>query len=158
VRAAPDGTHLYGFQGDQRSLSVVDTTTNTVSATLPITVVDVAFSADGARAYVLDVLRNITVLDAARGTVIGTIRDLPGRPVDLAVAHDGRHLFVTHSGSSDGVLDAVSVVDAASSVVVRGLPLTITPSAAALSSDGRSLVVADDYTDKVLVLDIGSDG
>jgi hypothetical protein len=41
---------------------------------------------------------------------------------------------------------------------VGGLPLTLTPSAAALSSDGRKLVVAGVNTDSVQVLDTGMDG
>jgi YVTN family beta-propeller protein len=118
----PDGKRLYvitGAQGSETAESavmIVDTDDPT-SATYNQVIQTiyggfpqaVAFSPDGARAYVSDTGANtITVIDTRTNQVIGTIT-VPLTPAsgshDIAISSDGRSLYVT-----DQVGNVVSVV------------------------------------------------
>jgi YVTN family beta-propeller protein len=81
------------------SVSVIDTTTNTVIATIPVgtTPFGVAVSPDGSTAYVTNVNSNsVSVIDTASNTVRTTIAAVGVQPFGLASTPDGTRVYVGH--------------------------------------------------------------
>jgi YVTN family beta-propeller protein len=73
VAITPDGTRAYVTNSSSASVSVINTATNTVIASIPVGVFPVggAITPDGARAYVTNGNDNdVTVINAASDTVI----------------------------------------------------------------------------------------
>jgi YVTN family beta-propeller protein len=76
VAIAPDGNRLYVGNGRTNTVSVIDTATNTVTATItPFAYPNgITVSPDGANAYVANSNgNNVSVVDTATNTVLGTI-------------------------------------------------------------------------------------
>ena len=79
-------------------MSVIDTATNTVIATIPVgdTPCGVAVSPDGTRAYVTNLVDDtVSVIDTATNTVTATIPVGDG-PDGVAVSPDGTRVYVTN--------------------------------------------------------------
>ncbi len=70
-----DGARVYVTNQVDHTVSVIDTATNTVIATIPVGLfpVGIAITSDGARAYVTDQGRTISVINTATDSVIATI-------------------------------------------------------------------------------------
>src|SRR5215470_13460234 len=93
---------------NSNTVSVIDTATNTVSATIPIgpSPLGVAVSPDGSKVYVANG-PDISVLDTATNTVSATIPIGPS-PLGVAVSPDGSKVYTTNELDS-----TVSVIDTA---------------------------------------------
>ena len=137
-------TVAYVTNSGSNNVSVIDTSTNTVTATIAVGNVPegVAVSPDGTRAYVPNLVDStVSVIDTASQTVVATVPlasvSLPQFP---AVTPDGKSLYVT------GI--SVQVVSTASNTLVATIPLeasnvAITPDgsgAYTLSGDGIFLI------------------
>jgi len=113
---APDGKHAYvavqnPVDGDK--VSVIDTATNQVSATIKVSRPDqVAIDPGGKRLYVADSKGSLSVIDIPGNQVVATIR-LGEAANGMAVTPDGKRLYA--SGNSG----AVSVVNLTKQKVVR---------------------------------------
>ncbi len=102
---------------------------------------------------------SVAVIDAADGRLIGRW-ETGLHPNEMVLSGDGR-LFVSNGG-----LNTVSVLDAndgrptevLSSAFTPGEPPGSTPDSLALSPDGRTLYVANAYTNTVAVFDVGMRG
>jgi YVTN family beta-propeller protein len=156
IVAAPDSRTVWVHHGESDTLSVIDTGTNTVTATVSAPAPDgahLAVAPDSSRIYAAGGrgMHTINVFDVAGRTKLGEIRDLSGRITDLAVAPDGRHLFVGITGT--GVRDSVRVFDTATSFAVQDIPLSGPPSGIGFTPDGRTLYVASWETGRTFVLD-----
>lgn len=93
-------TNAYVVSTSAGTVTVVDTATATVRATLPVVAGPsrVVVSPDGTKAYVSHPAAGVvTVIDAALLSVTATITTAAG-PGELAVSPDGHHLFVSVSG------------------------------------------------------------
>src|SRR6266851_1407046 len=120
-------THAYIVNTGSNSVSVIDTTSNTVVATVSVggSPLEVAITPDGTRAYVTNATDNtLSVIDTASNTVVATVGVGAG-PTAVAITPDGTRVYVTTG-------DAVSVIDATSNTVVAtvgvsGLGVAITP-------------------------------
>src|SRR6266478_6302735 len=120
-------THAYIVNTGSNSVSVIDTTSNTVVATVSVggSPLEVAITPDGTRVYVTNGNDNtVSVVDAASNTVVATVR-VGALPTAVAITPDGTRVYVTTG-------DAVSVIDATSNTVVAtvgvsGLGVAITP-------------------------------
>ena len=125
LAVSPDGTRVYvvNFTSSSpvvnASVSVIDTATNTVMATVIIGSgpQEVAFSPDGTRAYTTDLFSNaVSVIDttAIPPTVVATVPT--SGPRGVKVTPDGTRVFVTNEFPG-----SVTAVDAASESVVAAV-------------------------------------
>ena len=111
VAISPDGTHLYVTNGNDNTVSVINTATDAVTATIPVDARPdaAAVSPDGSVLYVtnfLDAINNgeVTVINTATNSVITTVQ-VGIDPSGIAVSPDGTQAYVTNEGS-----DTVSVI------------------------------------------------
>ncbi|MDQ6701595.1 MAG: YncE family protein [Pseudomonadota bacterium] len=137
------------------NVSVIDTATNTVVATIPLRVRKssqfVAVTPDGKHAYVTNYSSyNVSVIDTATNRVVATVA-LGVQPVGVAVTPDGKHAYVTNPPSS-----TVSVIDTATSKVVATVPVRTDPFGVAITPDGKHAYVTNQGSSNVSVIDTAS--
>jgi len=111
---------------NQRSgtVSVIDTATDAVSATIPVglTPDGVAVSPGGSKVYVTNASSNtVSVIDAATNTVSATI-PVGVTPIGVAITPDGRKAYVANVSSS-----TVSVIDTATNTVITKIAVGSQP-------------------------------
>ncbi len=125
------------------SVSVIDTATQTVAATIAVgdDPDGVAVSPDGRAAYVSNFLSdNVTVIDTQGNQAVATIAVGTG-PVGLAVTPDGAYVYVANRGSN-----TVSVIEVATRTVVDTIAVGSGPNAVAIAPDGAAAYVTNSFT------------
>ena len=128
----PAGTFLY-VTGDD-TLSVMETTTNTIVKTLPVTSAGpVAVRPDGAFVYVVSAV-SLAVVRTSDHAIVGSI-GLPCAPTAVASAPDGARLYVAHGGCS-----YLSVVETAAARVTGSIPLPIETDGVDVDPTGTTIV------------------
>ena len=108
VAFSPDGTKAYVTNYAANTVSVINTTTNTVTATITVGVQPggVAVSPDGTKTYVANFSSDtVSVINTTTNTVDATIT-VGDSPADVAVSPDGTTAYVTNEDD-----DTVSVID-----------------------------------------------
>jgi YVTN family beta-propeller protein len=145
----------YVTNNQSNNVSVIDTATNTVTATIPVgkQPSGIALSPDGSRVYVMNTGENtISVVDTAANKVASTIV-LGGRPrlgpELMAITPDGKDLYVTLERGS------VLVIDTATNSTIAAIPVP-TAGAVAISPNGSRAYVQTVLTAGVFVLDTES--
>src|SRR4029077_8815160 len=81
------------------TVSVIDTATNSVVATIPVGIdpVGVAITPDGTRAYVTNLFNSVSVIDTVTNTVVATIPLGTNQNPDwVAITPDGTRAYVTN--------------------------------------------------------------
>ncbi len=145
--------------GDSESISVIDTATNTVIATVDVggTADGVAVSPDGARVYVATddgfddgEPDSIKVIDTANNTVIATLT-AGDSPTGVAVSPDGARVYVTNAVFN--APDTLSVIDTGTGATVATIDVGTTPRRVAVSPDGSRAYVTNNSDDTVSVVD-----
>ncbi len=113
------------------TVSVIDTATNTVVATIPVgsNFLGVAITPDGTRAYVTneEFSNTVSVIDTATNTVVATI-PVGGTPVGAAITPDGTRAYVTNMTSN-----TISVIDTETNTVVATIPVGLAPFGVAIT-------------------------
>ncbi|MDT5026145.1 MAG: hypothetical protein QOE61_2571, partial [Micromonosporaceae bacterium] len=114
VAITPDGRRVYvtnsGYSTTPgNNVSVIDTASNAVIATIPNVSVTsssggVAIAPDGRRAYVAS-YHSLSVIDTASNTFTDTVPG--GTPVEIAITPDGRRAYV--AGGRSNAVTAVSL-------------------------------------------------
>jgi YVTN family beta-propeller protein len=135
----PDGTRVYVTNNGSNNVSVLDTATTTVVATVPVGTgpAGVAVTPDGTRVYVNNnQSNNVSVIDTATNTVVATV-PVGNGPYYVAITPDGTRAYVTNLNSSD-----VSVIDTATNTVVATVGGAFFPSDAVATPDGTRVYVA----------------
>ncbi|MDC8011030.1 beta-propeller fold lactonase family protein [Tahibacter soli] len=148
----PDGTRAYVANADNNSVSVIDTATNSVVATIPVGNLPsaVAVRPDGARAYVANFgSDNVSVIDTATNTVTTTIAVGNG-PRGVAFRPVGTRAYVTNYGGS-----AVSAIDTATNTVTATIPVGTFLHGVAFRPDGARAYVVSYVAYTVSVIAIG---
>jgi YVTN family beta-propeller protein len=136
------------------NVSVIDTTTNTVTATIPVgnSPFGVATTPDGSRVYIANSGDNtVSVIDTATNAVSGTIPHVGGA---VAVTPDGSKLY-TEFDDPTLSFPAVAVIDTATNIVTT-IPVTPFPfegggDAVAVSSDSQRVYFV--FHGQLLVID-----
>src|SRR5712692_8814527 len=108
------------------TVSVIDTTTNTVVATIPVGLFPsgVAITPDGTRAYVVNQFvtnqgdNTVSVIDTMTNTIVATIPVGLGA-FEVAITPDGTRAYVPNQ--QDFIL---SVIDTATNTVVATIPVS----------------------------------
>ncbi|MFJ1796835.1 IPT/TIG domain-containing protein [Kitasatospora griseola] len=152
VTLSPDGSSAWAADFHTDSVSVIDTATNTVSATIKVPSgnypSDVLLSPDGSQAYVANYYgNNVTVIDTARRAIIATV-PVGRQPNSLAVTPDGQHLYVTNNTDN-----SVSVLDVPTLTVAATVPVGATPTHVVLDPAGGTGYVVNHSENTVSVLD-----
>lgn len=151
---SPDGRRLYVSDGREGgAVSIIDLATKRVAATVAAGAGNVprglAVNPDGLEAYVaVSGDDRIVAFDARTGAVVAT-RPAGADPVAVAVAPDGRTLYVTNE--SDG---SVTIQDRASGVATT-VAVGTRPAGLAVSPDGQRVFVAN-RGDSLSVIDSAS--
>jgi YVTN family beta-propeller protein len=146
----------YVAQNGAATVSVIDTATNTVTATVPagrvVNGIGVVASPDGTRVYVTGSLGSgsgVEVIDTATNAVIASV-PLPFVSLAsfLAITPDGSRLYVP-----DNLGNTVTVIDTVANAVV-GNPITVgtAPNAVAITPDGARAYVTSAVDGTVTVI------
>ena len=141
------------------TLSVIDTATNTVVATIPFVLgeipIQVAITPDGARSYVTSFTNpgTVSVIDTATNTVLESIPVSP-KPEGVAITPDGTRAYVPGEGFIPFPGTLVSVVDTATNTVIGSIPVGRYPDGIAIASDGTRGYVTNGLDNTVTVIDI----
>ncbi|WP_421825732.1 putative Ig domain-containing protein [Larkinella sp.] len=125
----PDGTRLYTSTISTNKVTVINTATNTVSATIETVQYGLQFSIcaslDGQRVYVSTNPKRVTVIDVATNTVSGKIDFEPFSPAGLGITPDGSKIYAMEPSQ-----DRVSVIDVATNTVLPNpIPVGNNPTA-----------------------------
>ncbi len=141
VAMTPDGKHVVVTNWCSMDISVIDTATNAVVATVPSGgryPRGIAISKDSGTAYVaLMGSGKVIALDLATGKV----RDFaqPGsRTRHLTMSPDGSKLYATNSGDND-----VVEMDAKTGAILRSVTVGAEPRSMTVSADGGALYVVN---------------
>jgi YVTN family beta-propeller protein len=139
----------YVTNATSHNVSVIDTETNTVIATVPVGTdpLGVAITPDGARAYVTNYSsHNVSVIDTETNTVAATV-GAGNHPMGVAITPDGARAYVTDTSSS------VLVIDTATNTVIANVTVGGFLVDVAITPDGARAYVADFWPGSVLVID-----
>jgi YVTN family beta-propeller protein len=155
VGVAFDGARGYVTNVRDDTLTVIDTPTNTVDASVPVGdgPAGVVVSPTGGHVYVSNYLAGtVSVVDAA---TLATTETIPVGPNadGVAITPDGKRLYVAHDIVGPGT---VSVVDTATNTEIAEIPTGSTPTAVAVTPDGAKLVVVNKFSNNVAVVDTAS--
>jgi len=133
VAVTPDGRKVYVADA---GVSVIDTATNTRVAHIQMPLeagaghYGVAITPDGRKVYVTNYAglnannNNVSVIETATDTVVGSPIPVGSQPIGVAITPDGSKAYVVNSGDNN-----VSVIDTATNMVVAVPPTGKTPSA-----------------------------
>jgi len=135
---------------DGGTVSVIDTATNTLIATVPVGSypIGVAVNPEETKVYVTNRdSSTVSVIDTATNTVTATIPIETGAN-GIAVSPDGKKVYVTDLDTS-----AVSVIDAATNTVTDTVNVGYTPFGIAVSPDGKKAYVTNADSSTVSVID-----
>ncbi|MDP9849276.1 beta-propeller fold lactonase family protein [Streptosporangium lutulentum] len=144
-------TFAYITNYDSDSVSVIDTATNTVTATIAVGghPAGAAVSLDGTRVYVANAnvgSGSVSVVDTATNAVTATIA-VGVNPRGATISPDGTRLYVTNTGSG-----SVSVIDTATNTVTATIAVN-RPGGVGVTPDGTRAYVTNSNLDTVSVID-----
>lgn len=163
IAITPDGTRAYVSNVCSNSVSVINTATDQVVATIgglnfPLGIV---FSLDGTRAYVAvggstsSGPSAISVIDTSTNTVLTTIGVGP-QPHNLALTPDGTRLYVANEsdGQSTG---SITVIDATTNAITATIPSSGAGTGwPAVTPNGIQVYVSNRDSNSVTVIDASS--
>lgn len=124
VAVSPDGARVYVTNSQSDTVSVIDTTTNTVTAIIPLAAGSfprgITVRPDGAFAYVaLQGTSEVKVIDTGTNTVTATVTlTANSDPYNLVATPDNSKVYVTQT-----ITSGVSVIDTATNTVSTTIPV-----------------------------------
>ena len=149
------GAAPFAYISNQNSntVSVIDTASNTVVATVPVGTDPwgVAVNPTGTRAYVANANSNtVSVIDTASNSVVATV-PVDTYPVGVSVNPAGSRAYVANYWS-----DSVSVIDTVSNSVVATVPVGTHPLGVAMNPSGTRAYISNGTSNSVSVIDTAS--
>ena len=148
--STPCAVHAYISNADSNNVSVIDTSDNSVVATVALanSPYGVAITPDDARAYVTNPTGNsVSVIDTATNTVVATV-SVGNIPYGVAITPDGTRAYVTNNQD-----DSVSVINTATNTVVATVAVGTFPYGVAINANGSRVYVANEFSSDVSVID-----
>jgi YVTN family beta-propeller protein len=140
----------YITNGDSNSISVIDTVTNKVTATISVgsNPMGVAISQDGAKAYVGNANSNdVSVIDTATNTITATV-PVGSSPQGIAVSPNGKNVY-----TANHISNTVSLFDTTTNNVKATVSVGKNPAGVAVSADGKKIYVTNEGDNTVSILD-----
>jgi YVTN family beta-propeller protein/VCBS repeat-containing protein len=154
IAVSPDGKRLYVTNLDGDSISVIDTATNQVTATISDTInrpLNIAISPSGKTAYIVNYYGgNVSVIDTGTNTVTKTI-GVGNGPQAIAASPDGKTVYVANTD-----FGTLSVIDAVTNTVSATVDLGKNADGLAFSPDSSRLYFSTAVDGTVSVLDIAT--
>ena len=157
IAVTPDGKFAYVASQLSDTISVIDTATDNVSATIALPngqgIANLAISPDGQRVYATVLAgTQIAVIDTSTNTVLDPPIDVGFSSAGISVSPDGNLIYVTDAGASGGV----AVIDAAAGTVMATIAVDNNPFAVAFAPDGLSAYVTQAGVNTVSKIDTTS--
>jgi len=146
VSIAGAAPFAYITNSDSNDVSVIDTTTNKVMATISVgsSPMGIAISPDGTKVYVVNARSNdVSVIDTATNTVTATV-PVGSSPQGVVVSPNGKKVYVANQ-----VSNTISVIDTAKNTIVSTVNTGKYPTGVAISPDGKKIYVTN-YGDKTV--------
>ena len=143
----------YVADAGSSSVSVIDTSKNTVVATIPVGVepLAIAITHDLAHAYVANLgADSVSVIDTATNAVVKTV-PVGRNPVAVAITPNGATAYVANLGAN-----SVSVIDMATNAVVKTVPVGDDPISVAITPNSADAYVANSGSNSVSVISTAS--
>lgn len=145
VVVTPDGRTAYATNGTDNSVTVIDTESMEVVATIPVGEYPHGLrpSPGGKWVYVANAKgSSVSVIDTAKNQEIAQI-EVGERPVQVAFSPNGQTVYASLSGE-----DAVAKIDVVTRTVVGKLKTGVGPIQTYVSPDGKFLLVANQGTEE----------
>ncbi len=142
--------NAYVANENNNTVSVIDTATNTITATIPVGSIPIALvlTPDSASLYVANGGSNtVSVIDTATNTVVATV-PVGNTPFATAMSPDGAFVYVANLRGN-----SVSVIATATNTVVATVPVGRNPEGVAVTPDGAFAYVTNDSDNTVSVID-----
>ncbi|TCZ63395.1 PKD-like domain-containing protein, partial [Flaviaesturariibacter aridisoli] len=152
VAVLPDRSKIYVSNTGGNSVSVINTTTNSVTGSSPYNAPHgLAASPDGTRVYVNGWTDNaVSWIDVASN--VSTFMTNVTQPEGMAVSADGARLYVASSVSAGKLV----VLNTASNAVLASIGVGAFPQGVALSADGSKVYVVNNGSASVSVISTAS--
>jgi YVTN family beta-propeller protein len=148
--ALPVHAEPFAYVANENSdnVSVIDTATNAVVATVPAGASrGVAITPDGAVAYVTDTFFHVKVIDTVANEVVASVNWVGGGPDGVAITPDGSFAYVA---ISDG--NFVRVIDTATNTISATVTVGDNPRGVAITPDGAFAYVTNSGSNDVSVI------
>jgi YVTN family beta-propeller protein len=157
--ASPAGAAtLYVTNTKSDSISVIDTTTFEVVYTIPLgrgKPNRIAFHPDGKTAWVVyDKSHDLGVVDAEARRLAKRVK-IGGNPYNLAVAPDGRYLYIL-DWSSETSRDEIIIYDVAAERIDGRIEVSTWPAHGIFGRGGKLFYVSGESAGNLAVIDTGS--
>jgi PGF-pre-PGF domain-containing protein len=138
IKVVKTNPYAYVTNYNSNAVSVIDTTTNKVTATVPVGRCPwgVAVSPEGTRVYVTNWNSNtVSVIDTTTNTVTATV-NVGSNPMGIAITPDGKKVYVTNTMSNN-----VSIIDTTTNTVTATVNVGSNPTGVAVTPDGTKVYV-----------------
>ena len=137
--AEASGPWAYISNFSDGTVSVIDTATNTVTATVMVGAgpLGVAVTPDGAHVYVVNSGDNTVSVIATATNTVGAPVPVGACPFGVAVTPDGAHVYVTNSDNT------ISVIATATNTVGAPVPVGLGSFGVAVTPDGAHVYVVN---------------
>jgi YVTN family beta-propeller protein len=157
MAVTPAGSKAYVGNYNSNTVSVINTATNTVTATVTVgnAPYGVAVTPDGSYVYVtnagfLGSGTTVSVINTATNTVTATVT-VGNDPMGVAVTPDGSKVYVTNE-----ISNTVSVINTATNTVTATVNVGSGPLGVAVTPDGSKVYVANNGDNTVSVISTAS--
>ncbi len=140
----------YITNAESDNISVIDTDTNKVTATISVgsNPIGVVIDPNGTKIYVVNAYSNdVSIIDTATNKITATV-PVGSSPQGIAVSPNGTKVYVANHNSNN-----VSVIDTSANTVVSTLNTGKYPEGVAVSPDGKKIYITNYGDNTVSIID-----